>query len=68
MRERGSVIFFNAKKGWGFIKRDSGGPDLFCHFSAIDADGYRSLNEGDKVEYEVTEGQKGLQASEVRVI
>ena len=68
MKETGNVIFFSNPKGWGFIKRDKGGPDLFCHFSGIVGDGYKSLNEGDKVEFEVVQGERGLQASEVRVV
>jgi CspA family cold shock protein len=64
MRERGTVKWFNATKGFGFIQRESGG-DVFVHFSAIQGDGYRSLNEGDAVEFDVTEGPKGLQAANV---
>lgn len=68
MKERGSVIFFSNAKGWGFIKRDCGGSDLFVHFSGIAGEGYRTLNEGDKVEYEVMTGRKGLQATAVKVL
>jgi cold shock protein len=68
MKETGSVIFFNSRKGWGFLKRDKGGADLFCHYSGIAGDGYRNLNEGDKVEFEVVQGERGLQAAEVRVV
>ena len=68
MKETGSVIFFSNPKGWGFIRRDKGGPDLFCHFTGIVGDGYKSLNEGDKVEFEVVQGERGLQAAEVRVV
>jgi len=64
MRERGTVKWFNATKGFGFIQREAGG-DVFVHFSAIQGDGYRSLNEGDAVEFDVTEGPKGLQAANV---
>ncbi|HTK96068.1 MAG TPA: cold-shock protein [Terriglobales bacterium] len=64
MRERGTVKWFNATKGYGFIQRESGG-DVFVHFSAIQGEGYRSLNEGEAVEFEVTEGPKGLQAANV---
>lgn len=64
MREKGTVKWFNATKGYGFIQREKGG-DVFVHYSAIQADGYRSLNEGDAVEFEVTEGPKGLQAANV---
>ena len=65
--ETGSVKWFNADKGYGFIERDNGG-DIFVHYSAVQGDGYRSLNEGDKVEFEVGEGQKGPAAQNVRVI
>jgi cold shock protein len=64
MRERGTVKWFNATKGYGFIQRESGG-DVFVHFSAIQGEGYRSLNEGEAVEFDVTEGPKGLQAANV---
>ena len=63
-KERGTVKWFNGMKGYGFIERESGG-DVFVHFSAIVGDGYRNLVEGEQVEFVVTEGQKGLQASEV---
>jgi len=62
--ERGIVKWFNASKGFGFIKRASG-DDVFVHFNAIEGDGYKSLNEGDAVEFEVQRGPKGLQASKV---
>ncbi len=62
---QGKVKWFNDKKGFGFITQDSG-EDVFVHFSAIQGDGYRSLAEGDPVEYEVTRGPKGLQAANVR--
>ena len=64
MREQGTVKWFNASKGYGFIQRQSG-EDVFVHFSAIVADGYKSLDEGQAVEFEVTRGPKGLQASNV---
>ena len=64
----GTVKWFNAEKGYGFITPEDGGKDLFVHFSAIQGEGYKSLNEGQKVEYEQTQGQKGPQASNVRVI
>ncbi|HEV2021591.1 MAG TPA: cold-shock protein [Terriglobales bacterium] len=64
MKEKGTVKWFNATKGYGFIQRESGG-DVFVHFSAIQADGYRTLNEGDAVEFEVQQGPKGLQAANV---
>ena len=64
MREQGTVKWFNASKGFGFIQRQSG-EDVFVHFSAIQGDGYKSLNEGQAVEFEVMKGPKGLQASNV---
>ncbi len=66
-RETGTVKWFNAPKGYGFLERDSGG-DVFVHFSAIKSDGYRTLNEGQRVEFMVVEGQKGLQAQDVTII
>ena len=67
MREKGTVKWFNAAKGFGFIQRETG-EDVFVHFSAIQTNGYRSLDEGARVEFEVTRGPKGLQASNVRAI
>ena len=64
-KEQGTVKWFNASKGFGFIQRQSG-EDVFVHFSAIQADGYKSLNDGQAVEFEVTKGPKGLQASNVQ--
>ena len=64
-RERGTVKWFNATKGYGFIQREQGG-DVFVHFSAIQGEGYRSLNEGEAVEFDVTEGPKGAQAANVQ--
>ena len=64
-REQGVVKWFNDSKGFGFIQRDSG-EDIFVHFRAIQGDGYRSLKDGEKVEFTVVEGAKGLQAEEVR--
>jgi CspA family cold shock protein len=64
MREKGTVKWFNAAKGFGFIQRESG-EDVFVHFSAIQSSGYRSLDEGARVEFEVMKGPKGLQASNV---
>jgi CspA family cold shock protein len=61
----GTVKWFNSEKGFGFITQDDGGPDVFVHFSAISGDGYRSLEENQKVEFETTRGPKGLQASNV---
>ncbi len=63
----GTVKWFNNQKGYGFIARE-GEPDLFVHFTAIEGNGYRSLEEGQNVEFEVTQGQKGDQADRVRVI
>ncbi len=63
----GVVKWFNAEKGFGFISQESG-PDVFVHFSAIEETGYRSLNENDKVEFEVSQGPKGPQAGKVRRI
>src|SRR4029077_12967738 len=65
VKEQGTVKCFNAAKGFGFIQRQSG-EDVFVHFSAITADGYKSLNDGQAVEFEVTKGPKGLQASNVQ--
>jgi cold shock protein len=64
---QGKVKWFNDAKGYGFITQD-GGQDVFCHFSAIVGDGYRSLKEGDTVQFDVTQGPKGLQASNVRKV
>ena len=63
-RQQGTVKWFNNAKGYGFIGRDDG-PDLFVHYSAIVEDGYKTLQEGDKVEFEVTQGNKGPQAANV---
>jgi CspA family cold shock protein len=65
--EKGTVKWFNDAKGFGFIKREQG-PDVFVHHTAIQAEGFRSLAEGDQVEFEVTQGQKGPQASNVRKV
>ncbi len=65
---RGTVKWFSAEKGYGFIKPDDGSKDLFVHHSAIMADGFRTLNEGEAVEFEVTQGQKGPQATNVRKV
>jgi CspA family cold shock protein len=65
--EKGTVKWFNAAKGFGFISRTSG-EDVFVHFKAISGDGYKSLNEGDSVQFEVEQGPKGLQASNVSVV
>jgi CspA family cold shock protein len=65
-RETGTVKWFNASKGYGFIERDAG-DDLFVHYSEISGEGYRSLDEGQRVEFTIAEGQKGLQAQNVTV-
>jgi cold shock protein len=64
MSEQGTVKWFNDAKGFGFISRE-GGPDVFVHHTAILAEGFRTLNEGDRVSFEVVEGPKGLQARNV---
>ena len=64
----GKVKWFNAEKGFGFIAVEGGGPDVFVHYSAIQSDGYRTLEEDQAVEFEITQGQKGPQADQVRVI
>jgi len=64
----GTVKWFNGDKGFGFISQDGGGPDVFVHYSAITGSGYRNLEQGQKVEFEVTESQKGLQAANVTAI
>ena len=67
MREKGTVKWFNGAKGYGFIQRSTG-EDVFVHYSAIQAQGFKSLAEGDRVEFEVTRGPKGLQAANVRKV
>jgi CspA family cold shock protein len=69
MNERvtGTVKWFNAAKGYGFIERQ-GGPDVFVHFTAIQADGFRSLQEGQQVEFSIENGPKGLQAANVTLV
>jgi len=62
----GTVKWFNDAKGFGFITQDDGGPDVFCHHTAIAAEGFRTLQEGQKVTYDVVKGPKGLQAANVR--
>jgi len=64
----GTVKWFNAEKGFGFISPDGGGPDVFLHFSAITGSGYRSLEENQKVTYTVSQGAKGPQASDVSTV
>ncbi len=63
---QGTVKWFNAEKGYGFIAQDGGGADVFVHHSAIQTQGYRTLEENQRVEFEVTQGQKGPQAEQVR--
>ena len=62
----GTVKWFNSEKGFGFITPDEGGEDLFVHFSAIQGQGYKTLDEGQRVEFETKQGPKGLQAADVR--
>ena len=66
-RETGAVKWFNNSKGYGFIQRDQGG-DVFVHYRAISGEGYRTLEEGMRVEFTVTQGEKGLQAEDVSVV
>jgi CspA family cold shock protein len=65
---QGTVKWFNAEKGFGFISPDGGGSDVFVHYSAIDASGFRTLDENQRVEFEVGQGTKGPQAQAVRVL
>ncbi|GAA2900508.1 cold-shock protein [Pseudonocardia halophobica] len=65
---QGTVKWFNSEKGFGFIEQDGGGADVFVHYSEIDSTGYRSLDEGQRVEFEIGQGKKGPQANGVRVI
>jgi len=67
-RVRGTVKWFNNSKGYGFITREDGEEDVFVHYSAIEADGYRSLNEGQRVEFTIEQSPKGLQASNVTML
>lgn len=64
----GTVKWFNAEKGFGFIAQDGGGPDVFVHYSSITGTGYRSLEENQAVEFKVTQGPKGPQAESVRAV
>jgi CspA family cold shock protein len=66
-RKEGTVKWFNSTKGYGFISQENG-EDVFVHFQSIVSDGYKTLEEGQRVEFEVTQGQKGLQASEVKAL
>ena len=65
-RQTGTVKWFNESKGFGFIQPDDGGPDAFAHFSAIQTEGYKSLKEGARVDFELTQGPKGLMALNIR--
>ncbi|MFC9397400.1 cold-shock protein [Streptomyces sp. NPDC057027] len=65
---QGSVKWFNAEKGFGFIEPDGGGPDVFVHYAEIQGNGYRSLDDGQRVEFELGQGTKGPQATQVRVL
>ncbi|HKA68289.1 MAG TPA: cold-shock protein [Actinomycetes bacterium] len=65
---QGTVKWFNAEKGFGFIAPDGDGPDVFAHFSQITGEGYRSLEDGQRVEFEITQGRKGPEASQIRVL
>jgi CspA family cold shock protein len=65
---QGSVKWFNGEKGFGFIEQDGGGPDVFVHYSEIQGSGFKTLDEGQRVEFEVGQGQKGPQATGVRAI
>jgi CspA family cold shock protein len=62
----GTVKWFNASKGYGFIRPNDGGDDVFAHYSAIEMDGYKSLKEGQQVEFDIQQGPKGPQASRIR--
>ena len=64
----GTVKWFSNEKGYGFIERGNGEADVFVHFSAIEGDGYKSLNEGQRVSFEVVQGDKGVQASNVQAL
>ena len=65
---QGTVKWFNGEKGFGFIAQDGGGPDVFVHYSQIEGNGFKSLEEQQRVEFEIGQGQKGPQAQAVRVI
>ena len=65
---QGTVKWFNAEKGFGFIEQDGGGADVFVHYSAIESGGYRSLDEAQRVEFDITQGQRGPQAESVRPV
>ncbi|AHH96517.1 cold-shock protein [Kutzneria viridogrisea] len=65
---QGNVKWFNSEKGFGFIAQDGGGPDVFVHYSEIQGNGFKTLDEGQRVEFEIGQGQKGPQAQQVRAI
>ena len=65
---QGTVKWFNAEKGFGFIEQDGGGEDVFVHFSSIKAEGYKSLDEGQKVKFDIEKGQRGPQAANVTLV
>ena len=64
----GTVKWFNNSKGYGFVGRSDGGPDVFTHFSSIQTDGYKSLKEGDAVSFDIVQGVKGPQADQVQIL
>lgn len=68
MSSTGVVKWFNSEKGFGFITPDEGGKDVFVHFSNISGSGYKSLDDGVKVEFEMAEGRKGMEATDVRIV
>ncbi|GAA0453548.1 MULTISPECIES: cold-shock protein [Streptomyces] len=65
---QGTVKWFNSEKGYGFIAQEDGGPDVFVHYSSISGDGFRNLEDTQRVEFEIAQGRKGPQAEQVRVI